>query len=40
VENILEKHVKLFGDGKCNRGENRIWRTAKKERWKEVAKHK
>jgi hypothetical protein len=29
-----------FGDGKCNRGENLIWRTAKKERWKDIAKHK
>jgi cell division protein FtsB len=29
-----------FGDGKCSRGENLIWRIAKKERWKEVAKNK
>jgi hypothetical protein len=32
--------VNCFGDGKCSRGENLIWRTAKKERWKELAKHK
>jgi hypothetical protein len=29
-----------FGDGKCCKGENLIWRTAKKERWKDIAKHK
>jgi hypothetical protein len=29
-----------FGDGQCSKGEERIWGMAKKERWKEVAKHK
>jgi hypothetical protein len=29
-----------FEDGQFSKGENRIWRTAKKERWKEVVKHK
>jgi hypothetical protein len=29
-----------FGDGKCSKGEERIWRMAKKDRWKEVLKQK
>jgi hypothetical protein len=29
-----------FGDGQWSKGENRIWGTANKEIWKEVAKHK
>jgi hypothetical protein len=29
-----------FGDGQCSEGENGIWRTAKKEKGKEVANHK
>jgi hypothetical protein len=38
---IFWKNVtNCFGDGQCSKGENRIWRTAKKERWKDVAKHK
>jgi hypothetical protein len=29
-----------FGDGQCSKGEKYIWRTAKRERWKTVARHK
>jgi hypothetical protein len=35
-----ENMSNCFGDEHCSKRENRIWRTAKKERWKEVAKHK
>jgi hypothetical protein len=38
---IFRKNMtNCFGDGQCSNGENLIWRTAKKERWKEGTKHK